>query len=786
MSAWGGIGTLVGVLTRASIEGGLFIAGVWIVCRLFPRLPASLRCGLWWVACLKLLLGLAALPAVRLPLLPAASVAPVAVARPLYREDAGGASGRTLTPDPSPVPSPPPSPGEGKKTLLRDASAATLAALWIAGLLILCRKALRQLRYTRWIVRSAEPVREGWVRAAFAEICGRLGIRRTPDLRGSGEVRTPLVTGLAQPVVLVPRSGLERLTPAEVSMTLCHELVHLRRKDLWLGWVPALAHRIFFFHPLAALAVREYAIAREAACDAEVLRILGSAPQAYGRLLLRWGVAPRETGLAAAGASPSLQNLKRRLQMLHQNDNRRRVSGWWWLAGAVVLAGLVPLRIVAQDRAPVATPAPEVAEAPEAAEVPEVAETPEATPVPEVAEVPEVGEVPEAAEVPEVPEAVEAPEAVPTPRARVAPAHRGSAVSDGVRGGIPGGVEGGVAGGVEGAIADGVAGGVGHGYAPVVAYAAPATPPTPRPARAPRAGTPVPSSTPRPALAPRAGTPAPSLTPRSARAPRAGMPVPGPTPRPALAPMAPPAAAPALPALPPTGALRPAVAPRPMARLAWNGAPPPPPPAPPRAPKPPAPPRHSESWHQHGDGESYVMLYGDNSASISGSNEDLKKVRRMRGSSGEDILWYRQGGKEYVVRDAALLKQAKDLFKAQGELGARQGELGGRQGALGAKQGALGAKQGALGAQQGALAADRVRRGSDADDSDLDRRMEELSRKMDDLGRQQEELGRQQEVLGRQQEELGRQQEALSAKAEKELRSLMSRAIQSGAAQEVK
>ena len=352
MSAWEGIGTLVGTLTRASIEGGLFVAGVWIVCRLFPRLPASLRCGLWWAACLKLLLGLVPLPAVRLPLLPAAMrVAPVADAQPLSIRTVGGAPGRTLTPAPSRRPFT--SSLTGRKRSCREtAGAAALVVLWIAGLLILCRKAFRELRHTRWIVRSSEPIREGWVRTAFAEICERLGFRRAPDLRGSGEVRTPQVTGLAQPVVLIPRSGFERLTPAEVSMTLCHELVHLRRRDLWLGWVPALAHRIFFFHPLAALAVREYAIAREAACDAEVLRILGSAPQAYGRLLLRWGVAPRETGLAAAGASPSLQNLKRRLQMLHQNDNKRRFSGWWWLAGAAVLAGLAPLQIVAQDRAP--------------------------------------------------------------------------------------------------------------------------------------------------------------------------------------------------------------------------------------------------------------------------------------------------------------------------------------------------------------------------------------------------------------------------------------------------
>ena len=709
------IAGIVGTLVRASLEGGLFVAAVWTVCRLFPRLPATVRCGLWWAACLKLLLGLAALPAVRLPLLPAVERA---VERPApYIRNVAPA--RTLTPGPSPFPSSPPSQGEGKKVSVREVGVSSVLGLWLLGLLILCGKAVRDLQETRRIVRSAEPVREGWVRAAFAAICERLGIRRAPDLRGSGEVRTPQVTGLAQPVVLIPRAGLERMTPAEVSMTLCHELVHLRRKDLWLGWVPALANRIFFFHPLAALAAREYAIAREAACDAEVLRILGTAPQAYGRLLLRWGVAPRETGLAAAGASPSLQNLKRRLQMLQQSsDNKRRMSGWWWLAGAAVLAGLVPLRIVAQEhapQAPVATPAPD---APEAAEAPE-------------AEAPEVAETPEAAAAPETAEAPKAPEAAPA----VAPAPPKARIPKTVRRGVKD---------------EGI---------PVVA---PAVPRSPRPV-----------ATPRPALAPRA------------------VPAPGPTPRPALAPAAP---------LPPGPTPRPSVAPRPMAKLAFAPAPvptpraqgipdpPPAPPAPPRAPRPPKPPKHSGySYHSSDNGDSYVLLYGDSdSATMSGSTDNLQKARRLRGDAKDGILWFQRDGKEYVVRDPALLKQAQALYKPVAEVGARQGELGGRQGELGGKQGALGAKQGALGAELGAIAAGRARRGGDADDRDLERREKEINRKMEDLSRQQEDLGRQQEALGKQQEDLGRQQEALSARADKEFHELMDRAIRSGAAQEVR
>src|SRR5579862_9753289 len=44
-------------ISRSCWQGGLFILGVWIVCRLLPRLSARLRCDLWWLACLKLLVG---------------------------------------------------------------------------------------------------------------------------------------------------------------------------------------------------------------------------------------------------------------------------------------------------------------------------------------------------------------------------------------------------------------------------------------------------------------------------------------------------------------------------------------------------------------------------------------------------------------------------------------------------------------------------------------------------------------------------------------------------------
>ncbi len=136
-------------------------------------------------------------------------------------------------------------------------------------------------------------------------------------------------------------------------MAMAHELAHLRRGDLWLGWIPAIAQRLFFFHPLVAWAVREYALSREAACDAQVLQQTGTMPQAYGHLLLRLGIAhPMHSGLA--GASPSFHNLKRRLTMLQQSDNlsRQRMRGWPLIV-LIVLAGVLPYRVTA--KAPKAT-----------------------------------------------------------------------------------------------------------------------------------------------------------------------------------------------------------------------------------------------------------------------------------------------------------------------------------------------------------------------------------------------------------------------------------------------
>src|SRR5215212_9868548 len=68
-----------GGMLRACWQGSLFILGIGLICRLFPRLPAAARCWLWWLASLKLVLSVISPAPLGVPLLPSApAVAPSA------------------------------------------------------------------------------------------------------------------------------------------------------------------------------------------------------------------------------------------------------------------------------------------------------------------------------------------------------------------------------------------------------------------------------------------------------------------------------------------------------------------------------------------------------------------------------------------------------------------------------------------------------------------------------------------------------------------------------------
>ncbi len=227
-----------------------------------------------------------------------------------------------------------------------------LGWLALAGLQAL--QLWRALGNARHLRRHAEPAPARVVSRA-AQLVRAFALPVMPKVLASRLTAVPLITGTVRPAILLPAASHALLSRTELDLVLGHELAHVRRGDLVWGWVPAIASRLFFFHPLARLAVREYLAAREEACDAEVLQTLDAAPADYGQLLVKLGVATTDDVLAAAGSSPTFEMLKRRLIMLDRS--RTPASRWWWtLAGATAV--LLPLTLAAQPVPPVPAGSP--------------------------------------------------------------------------------------------------------------------------------------------------------------------------------------------------------------------------------------------------------------------------------------------------------------------------------------------------------------------------------------------------------------------------------------------
>jgi bla regulator protein BlaR1 len=61
---------------------------------------------------------------------------------------------------------------------------------------------------------------------------------------------SPAVCGLLNPVILLPRTLVEKLSAGQLRAVLLHELFHLRRKDVWVNCAQALLQIVYWWHPL--------------------------------------------------------------------------------------------------------------------------------------------------------------------------------------------------------------------------------------------------------------------------------------------------------------------------------------------------------------------------------------------------------------------------------------------------------------------------------------------------------------------------------------------------------
>ena len=273
------------LLLKTSVVLAASLAGA----RALRRAPASLRHQYWTGAIAAVLL--LPLLALALPplLVPFPAFRPTAVERrhvePATTMPATRQSTESRTPDVDrPVFEPASALAVPAPARSVAAGGALLLAAWAAGSGLAVGVLLLSMRRVRRLRVDAEVLDDPAWRAAADALARRLGVGGSVRLFVSASVTTPMAGGVWRPAVFLPASAVG-WTPEQRDVVLAHEMAHLASRDPLRLLLARFAVAAYWFHPLAWMAVREAAVAREEACDAAVLS-LGTRPSVYARVLL--------------------------------------------------------------------------------------------------------------------------------------------------------------------------------------------------------------------------------------------------------------------------------------------------------------------------------------------------------------------------------------------------------------------------------------------------------------------------------------------------------------------
>ena len=216
-----------------------------------------------------------------------------------------------------------------------------LPILWLVGAIAIGTYILLS-DFALWrIVKRESPLVNQEMLELFEECKSQMDVQSLVAVVPSDQVRSPGLFGFVRPRLLLPREMLDTATREEMRYVFMHELAHLKRRDIYLGWLTSLLQILHWFNPLVWFAFHRMRTDRELACDALVLTHTGQEKShEYGGaivgLLRRFSRSRRLP--AMAGIIENRSQLKRRIAMITQFKNNSYQWSPWAIVLIIVLA----------------------------------------------------------------------------------------------------------------------------------------------------------------------------------------------------------------------------------------------------------------------------------------------------------------------------------------------------------------------------------------------------------------------------------------------------------------
>ena len=180
-----------------------------------------------------------------------------------------------------------------------DVFIAAIVFLWlIGGVLWLSFYGVQHVRYGR-LLRHVSIDYPSSLEHNIARAAHLIGLKKLPIIKVAPKNIGPLVSGVFNPIVILPKGFDKDYSRDAQVLSLAHEFSHMKRRDLWSTFAVLVFRALHWYNPLVHYAARKFRADLEAACDTYTLsKFAGnnSAAHDYAHTLL----LAEQNGLASS------------------------------------------------------------------------------------------------------------------------------------------------------------------------------------------------------------------------------------------------------------------------------------------------------------------------------------------------------------------------------------------------------------------------------------------------------------------------------------------------------
>ncbi|MDP5273528.1 M56 family metallopeptidase [Chengkuizengella axinellae] len=228
-----------------------------------------------------------------------------------------------------------------KQTLINFFTLNTLGMLWLYGALqVFTFLFIINIEFN-WKLSKKKKCKDEEVLSLLEACKKKLIVNSNVKVIYDEKIDSPSIVGFLVPKIVISRQLFESLSKEEKKYVLLHELMHFKKKDVFVQWISIIVLSIHWFNPIVWYSFYRLRKDCELSCDASVLSQLKKDEQlAYGNALLNvlGKVSKPPLIPKAIGMSAGLSDLRSRIMRIHMF---KKQSMKWIMLSSVITASVV-------------------------------------------------------------------------------------------------------------------------------------------------------------------------------------------------------------------------------------------------------------------------------------------------------------------------------------------------------------------------------------------------------------------------------------------------------------